>query len=107
MAAYIKDGTTSNFDWIGFMPPQDRLWMEDPKSGFIVTANNRPASSKFLDGYFDQIIFTARASRLEDVIKEELASGRKITNKFAVDLLYDTVDIYCQQILPELNSILN
>ena len=30
MASYIKDGTTSKYDWIGFMPFKDRLVVTDP-----------------------------------------------------------------------------
>ena len=64
MVSYIKDGTTSKYDWLGFMPHTDRLLVNNPKCGYIVTANNRPASDKCLDGYFNQVIFSARASRL-------------------------------------------
>lgn len=46
------------------MSPEDRLTVADPKSGFIVTANNRPASHLFQGGYFNHTIFTARGDRL-------------------------------------------
>ena len=65
MASYIKDGTSSKYDWLGFMPQGDRLFVTDPERGWIATANNRPASSKFQGGYFDEVIFSARASRIE------------------------------------------
>jgi acyl-homoserine lactone acylase PvdQ len=42
---YIKDGTTSENDWIGIMPPEHRLQVVDPKCGYIITANNKIASS--------------------------------------------------------------
>lgn len=62
------------------MHPEDRLTVIDPKSGFIVTSNNRPASHIFQNGFFNYIPFTARADRLEELVKAEIASGRKITN---------------------------
>ncbi len=104
--SYIKDGTNSENDWLGIMPAEDRLTVIDPQKGFIVTCNNKPASDIYQNGYFSQSIYTARADRLEEIIKTELASGRKITNEFAQKTLYDTVDIYCKQILPELFDVL-
>lgn len=37
----VLDGTTSENDWIGFLPPKDLPRVINPKKGFIVTANNR------------------------------------------------------------------
>lgn len=51
------------------------------------------------------MIYTARVDRITEVLEQEIASGRKITNEFAVNLLYDTVDVYCRQILPEILTI--
>ena len=80
LGSYISDGTSSKHDWLGTIPYQDRLAIFDPKDGYLVTCNNRPASSQYLGGYFDSTIFTARATRLEEAIKNEIDSGRKITN---------------------------
>jgi penicillin G amidase len=100
LGSYISDGTSSKNDWLGTFPPQDRVIVIDPQDGYLVTSNNRPASSNFMGGYFDTTVFTARATRLEELIKEEIESGRKINLEFAQKTLRDTVDIYCRQILP-------
>ena len=72
MSSFVKNGTTSKFDWLGTMPLQDRLYVVNPKSGYFVTANNRPASELFQGGYFNEHIFTARNTRLEQLIKGEI-----------------------------------
>lgn len=41
---FVKDGTTTAFDWIGLLPAKDRLQKIDPENGYIVTANNKIAS---------------------------------------------------------------
>ena len=64
LGSYIKDGRSSDNDWVGFVRSEDRLEVIDPKSGWIVTCNNRPASSRFQGDYFNQGMFTARADRL-------------------------------------------
>lgn len=66
--SYVKDGTTSKHDWLGFMPPEDRLLLLDPERGFIVAANNQAASSLIHGGYYEHTILTARADRLEQVL---------------------------------------
>jgi len=64
LGSYISDGTSSKNDWLGTHKSQDRLIIIDPLDGYLVTSNNRPASSKFMKGYFDTAVFTARATRL-------------------------------------------
>lgn len=44
MGRYIKDGTTTENDWLGFVPPQHRIQIIDPPKGYIVNGNNRIAS---------------------------------------------------------------
>jgi acyl-homoserine lactone acylase PvdQ len=77
----------------------------DPPKGYIVSSNNRVANGGYYDGYLNYTMFTARADRLDELIKAEIASGRKIGKPFMKKLLYDTVDVYCRQILPEILSV--
>jgi penicillin G amidase len=104
---FIKDGTTSTHDWLGFMKPEDRLMLIDPVRGYIVASNNKAAPDVSHGGYFRNAIYTARADRIEELIKEEIASGRKISSAFAKKILHDTVDVYCRQILPEIIAVIS
>jgi acyl-homoserine lactone acylase PvdQ len=50
--SYVKDGTNTKNDWLGFMPVEDRLSVIDPECGYIVTSNNAAASKAFYGGIF-------------------------------------------------------
>lgn len=62
---YLKDGTTTEHDWVGIVPYQDRMNIHDPPKGFIVHANNKMAESGYYGGYLDYTIYTARADRID------------------------------------------
>lgn len=66
---YIKDGTSSENDWVGLIRGTDKLHVNDPKRGYIVTANNKGATDKYFNGVLDYSIFTGRANRLEQLIE--------------------------------------
>lgn len=51
-SGFVKDGTTSKHDWIGMLKGKDRMFINDPEKGYIVTANNRLASSNFRGGRY-------------------------------------------------------
>ena len=61
--AYVKDGTSSEYDWIGILPSKSNIYVRDPERGFIVHANNM-LNSKFQNGMFRVSIATARAERI-------------------------------------------
>lgn len=61
---YVKDGSLSENDWIGFVQGENKLHCEDPARGYIVSANNKAASRKYFDGVGDMAIYTARADRI-------------------------------------------
>ena len=67
-AGYVKDGSTSKYDWLGIMPAADRVHICDPPKGFLVVSNNQVANEKVHGGYFKYSIFTARADRLTELI---------------------------------------
>lgn len=65
---YIKDGTSSANDWRGLVKGKDKLNLQNPKKGYIVSANNKAATSKYLGGILDMTMFTGRATRIEHLI---------------------------------------
>lgn len=65
-SGFIKDGTTSQHDWIGLIKGKDRIFVEDPEKGYIVTANNRLTTSNYRGGrYESNWMITARAIRID------------------------------------------
>jgi acyl-homoserine lactone acylase PvdQ len=101
----VKDGTTSEHDWVGIVPTEDRMHVIDPPKGFFVHANNRLGEEDFYGGLMNYTAFTARANRITQLIKAEIKSGRKIGKEFMKKVLYDTVDVYCRSILPEILTV--
>lgn len=75
-AGYIKDGTNTDHDWLGFLPKNQRMHIVDPVSGYIVSANNRIASGKHANGLNNRNIFTARSDRLHEMIGERIKKGK-------------------------------
>jgi penicillin G amidase len=102
---YIKDGTASLHDWVGIVPLEDRMHVVDPPKGYFVHANNRVAENDYYGGYLDHTIYTARADRIDDLIRTEIKAGRKINDDFAKKILMDSVDVYCRQIIPEITKV--
>jgi acyl-homoserine lactone acylase PvdQ len=94
---FIKDGSTTDHDWRGFVPPGDRLQIIDPPSGYIVSANNRIASANYYNGLHAYNMFTARSDRLHQILSEGIAKGHKYTVEDAKKIVTDTVDVYCIQ----------
>ena len=94
---YIKDGSTTEHDWLGFVPPAHRLQIIDPPSGYIVSANNRIASTSYYNGLHGYSMFTARSDRLHQILSEGIAKGRKFTVADMKAIVTDTVDVYCIQ----------
>lgn len=52
MGMYVKDGSDSRNDWVGFVRDEEKLHLRDPKRGYIVTANNKPAPPSYQQGIF-------------------------------------------------------
>lgn len=61
---YVQDGSKSQNDWVGFITGRDRLHVYDPERGFITSANNKAASSRYFEGVFDTSMYTGRATRI-------------------------------------------
>jgi penicillin amidase len=66
---YIKDGTTSDHDWVGVVSAENRMHLADPPKGYIIHANNRVAGEGYYGGYLNYTIFTARADRIDELIR--------------------------------------
>ena len=105
MANYVKDGTTTEDDWLGFMPNQHRLSVVDPECGYIVAANNRGASHEYYNNILKFDIFTARADRITEMIEDKISRGIKFNAQVTKQMIEDTVDTYCQRILPTLIKV--
>ena len=100
MGNFIKDGTSSEDDWLGFLSPEDRVHVVNPEKGYLVTANNKVAGKYYLDDFSKYSIYTARADRIQAMIEEVIQSGEKFTVQTMRRMLTDTIDVYCLKTLP-------
>lgn len=106
MSGFIKDGTTSKNDWIGMLRGKDRMHIEDPEKGYIVTANNRLVSRNFANGrYSANWIITARAIRITEMIEQAVAKNGKVSIEDCKEIQLDTVDWFCRYISPHLKPL--
>lgn len=69
-SSFFHDGTTTENDWDGFISGRDKLYLDNPEKGFIVTANSRPASSNFKQGYYNtNFQVTSRQHRISKILR--------------------------------------
>ena len=68
----IHDGSSGKDEWIGYLPFEKNPYLENPKSGLIITANNLPTHVPIepigvLSGYFRP---SDRAARIYELLSE-------------------------------------
>lgn len=102
---FVKNGSSAYDEWIGITGPEDVIVLIDPPKGYIVSANNRVASSAIKFGTTQYHYSTARAFRIEELIKEKIASGKKITMDDMKAIQLDVVDAFAREEFPGLLKI--
>ncbi|KRX07979.1 hypothetical protein PPERSA_10614 [Pseudocohnilembus persalinus] len=100
--AMMKLGNTTEYDWIGEQDPEDWPQIVNPKKGYIVTANNKYASDNIKYGQSVNQFSTARASRIDEMIRQKIESKKKIGVKDMMEMQRDTVDIFAEKVLPQM-----
>ena len=93
-------GYVSEDDVIKEIPLKEMLTKHNPEKGYIVSANNKPASFNYLyelRGHHNNF----RAHRIEEMIKELKSSNKKISVKEAQNILNDVKDTNAAYILPK------
>ena len=93
-------GYDSEDDIIKEIPVKEMLRKRNPEKGYIVTANNKPASFNYLyelRGHHNNL----RAHRIEELIKGLKNENKKINVNEAVNILNDIKDINAEYILPK------
>ena len=79
----VLDGTKSDYDWEPnrLTPVTELPRSLNPKKGFLVSANNRQTPDTVKYDHGAQIVPTARAFRITEMIQEGIADGKKFTNE--------------------------
>jgi len=77
----VLDGRSSAYDWMGLVPGKDLPRSVNPERGYIVTANNRQVPENSLYDYGAGNGPTGRSKRIDEVIRKQIASGKKFSLK--------------------------
>ncbi|RME92957.1 MAG: penicillin acylase family protein [Verrucomicrobia bacterium] len=96
------DGSRSENDWLGFVPPDLLPHVLDPKRGYLVSANHRTIQSFYrltLGTSTGSAGDTDRGWRIKQRIREALTKGGPITPEAVLDMQADTVNAVKQAIL--------
>jgi len=103
---YILDGTKKENDWEGFIPPEDILYIMNPRKGFVAHANNKLAPSKFMKHHISRLTQpTSRYSRIQYLISNAIKDTDKINSTFSMKLQQDNFDHYANLVLSRIIHI--
>ena len=93
-------GYVSEDDIIKEVPANEMLHKYNPNKGYIISANNKPASDNYLyelKGHHNNL----RAHRIEEILENFKKNGKKIFLDEAIKILNDVKDINAEYILPK------
>lgn len=68
-------GWSSEYDWQGFIPFEEQPWSYNPKSGYIVTANNAIVNDDYAHFLSRDWDYGYRAARIVELLEEKIAAG--------------------------------
>ena len=106
VANRVLDGTKSDFDWTGKMVPLRSLPKSlNPKKGYIVTANGRQTSDHARLDHGASVNSPARMIRIDEVLRDGIANGRKFTLEDMGAIQQDVVDVVARRMAPKIASI--
>ena len=98
-------GYTSEDEIIKEVPKNEMIRKYNPESGYIISANNRPASTNYLydlSGHHNNF----RAHRIEIMLEEYKKQNKKIDIDNAIKILNDVKDTNAEFVLPKYLEIL-
>jgi penicillin amidase len=93
-------GYVSEDDIIKEVPIKEMLHKYNPQKGYIVSANNKPASENYLyelRGHHNNF----RAHRIEEILENLKKNGKKLFVGDAINILNDVKDTNAEYILPK------
>lgn len=103
----ILNGKTSKFDWTGrTVPLRDLPKSLNPKKGYLVTANGRQTSDNAINDYGASINSHARVVRIDEILREGIAAGKKFTIEDMGAIQQDVVDVIARRMNPLIIEII-
>lgn len=100
--AVPSPGWDDKFAWVGFIPFENLPREFNPKSGFIVTANNKVIGDDYPYFISRDWASPARARRIQQLLEDQLKDGRAIGLNDMKKIQADTVDLEAADLVAEL-----
>jgi penicillin amidase len=94
------EGSSGSHDWAGYIPFGELPAMENPASGFIVTANNLVAGPDYPYLVHREMDSGWRATRISDLLDEAAASGDGVTLDELAAIALDTRPLRADTLIP-------
>ncbi|NJP37781.1 penicillin acylase family protein [Alkalicoccus luteus] len=92
-------GWDPDFQWDGFLEPDELPGEMNPEQGYVMTANHMPVDEDF-DYEIGRSYFPYRGLRLEEMIAEQQASGDPFTLETMREMQTDVVNTQAEMLVP-------
>lgn len=100
---YPKLGWKPDNKWQGRIPHEEMPYVINPKSGYVVSANNHVSSENVQHGISHAFTFPGRKSRISELLEEAFKrTGDKVTVKDMQAIQFDLLDIQARTSLPDM-----
>jgi penicillin amidase len=93
-----------SLDWQGFIPPEELPQYFNPDNGYLINANNSIAIKDYKYLISKKFATEERATRIEQLIKNELDKGEKITLNYMKKMQGDVKDLSTLKLLKRLKQ---
>ncbi len=97
-------GWSSDFAWDGYIPFEALPYVENPDSGFIVTANQAVIGPDYEYFITDDWSYGARSQRIVDMITSRIDAGEAFTVEAMQDMQMDSQNALATFLLPRLDE---
>ncbi len=94
---YISDGTSSRFDWKGFIPQENISVLKNPERGFVSSANQHPTDSTYPHYYNTGYGYEYYRNRR---INMQLSAMEQVTPEDMMRLQTDNFNLPAKEVLP-------
>lgn len=95
-------GWDETYGWSGQVPPAQWPQSYNPDSGYIVTANNRVAGDDYPYFISHDWASPARALRIEQLLRERIDAGKRLSADDMQRIQADTVDLEAAALIAQL-----
>ena len=100
MGSFMKDGSTDYYDMKDFLTPEQKIYLKNPKKGYIAMANNKIVEDGFEWRFSIHQQTTARSYRIQKMITDQIKEGNKFTFDDIKRMQFDTKDQFLSEAFP-------